>query len=143
VLACAVLFAIYFVENEIRSPRHDPFLYTARQMIAASLTLAGASVWLKLARPAIAIATLEAKPFTFDRGFVEAIAYMTLFATIGTFSVQNWAQARLTATRAAIIFALEPVWAAIFAAVILGERLGMRGYAGGALVIAGIVVSEM
>jgi len=143
VLACAVLFAVYFVENEVRSPRHDAFLYTARQMIAASATLAAASLWLKLARPALAAASFEAKPFVFDRGFLIAVAYMTLFATIGTFTVQNWAQARLSATRAAVIFALEPVWAAIFAAVILGERLGVRGYAGGALVIAGIVVSEL
>ncbi len=143
VLACAVLFAIYFVENEIRSPRHDPFLYTARQMIAAAVTLAGASMWLKIARPPLAITAFEAKPFVLDRGFLIAIAYMTVFATIGTFSVQNWAQARLTATRAAIIFALEPVWAAIFAAMILGERMGTRGYAGGALVIAGILVSEI
>jgi len=143
VLACAVLFAIYFVENEIRSPRHDPFLYTARQMIAASLTLSGASLWLKRAHPALTAARFEARPFLLDRGFLIAIAYMTVFATIGTFSVQNWAQARLTATRAAIIFALEPVWAAIFAAMILGERMGLRGYLGGILVIAGILVSEI
>jgi drug/metabolite transporter (DMT)-like permease len=143
VLACAVLFAIYFVENEIRSPRHDPFLYTARQMIAASLTLSGASLWLKRAHPALTAARFEARPFLLDRGFLIAIAYMTVFATIGTFSVQNWAQARLTATRAAIIFALEPVWAAIFAAIILGERMGLRGYLGGILVIAGILVSEI
>ena len=143
VFACAVLFAIYFVENEQRSPRHDPLLYTARQMIAAAATLAGASLFLRLARPPLAIATLELRAFSLDRGFLAAIGYMTLFATVGTFTVQNWAQARLSATRAAVIFALEPVWAAIFAAIILGERLGVRGYAGGALVIAGIVVSEV
>ena len=143
VLACAVLFAVYFVENEIRSPRHDAFVYTARQMIAASATLVAASLLLKILRPPLAAAAFEAKPFVLDRGFLIAVGYMTLFATIGTFSVQNWAQARLTATRAAIIFALEPVWAAIFAAFILGERMGMRGYVGGALVIAGIVASEL
>jgi drug/metabolite transporter (DMT)-like permease len=143
VFACAVFFAIYFVENEQRSPRHDPLLYTARQMIAAAATLSGASLFLRLARPSLAITALELRPFLLDRGFLLAVGYMTLFATIGTFTVQNWAQARLSATRAAIIFALEPVWAAIFAAVILSERLGARGYAGGALVIAGIVVSEV
>lgn len=143
VLACAVLFAIYIVENEVRSPRHDALVYTSRQMIAAAATLGAASLWLKVARPPLAAALFEAKPFLFDRGFLTAVAYMTLFATIGTFTVQNWSQARLSATRAAIIFALEPVWAAIFAAIILGERIGMRGYAGGGLVIAGIVVSEL
>ena len=143
VLACAIFFAIYFVENEIRSPRHDAPLYTARQMIAAAATLAAASLFLRLLRPALAITRLEARPFSLDRGFIVAVAYMTLFATIGTFTVQNWAQARISATRAAIVFALEPVWAAIFAAIVLGERLGARGYAGGALVVGGIVVSEI
>jgi len=143
VFACAVLFAVYFVENEQRSPRHDAVVYTARQMLAAAATLAGASLVLRLARPHLAITVLELKPLSLDRGFLLAVGYMTLFATIGTFTVQNWAQARLSATRAAVIFALEPVWAAIFAAAILGERLGARGYGGGALVIAGIVVSEI
>jgi drug/metabolite transporter (DMT)-like permease len=43
----------------------------------------------------------------------------------------------------AIILALEPVFAALFAAWFLGERLGARGIAGGLLVLAGIVVSEL
>jgi drug/metabolite transporter (DMT)-like permease len=143
VLACAVFFAVYFVENEKRSPRHDALLYTARQMIFSAATLFAASVALRLARPRLALTAFEGRPLAFDRGFVVAVAYMTLFATIVTFSAQNWAQARISATKAAIIFALEPVWAAIFAAVILAERLGARGLAGGALVVAGIVVSEI
>jgi len=52
VLACAILFAVYFVENEIRSPRHDPIVYTARQMIAATATLGAASLILRGAAPA-------------------------------------------------------------------------------------------
>jgi drug/metabolite transporter (DMT)-like permease len=143
VFACAVFFAVYFVENEQRSPRHDPLLYTARQMIAAAATLGGASLFLRYARPSLAIAALEQRTFSLDHRFLVAVGYMTLFATVGTFTVQNWAQARLSATRAAVIFALEPVWAALFAAAILSERMGVRGYAGGALVIAGIVVSEI
>jgi len=142
VLACAVFFAVYFVENEIRSPRHDPLVYTARQMIAAAATLAIASLVVR-GLPALAVSRFESRAFALDRGFVEAVVYMTLFATIGTFTAQNWAQARLSATRAAIIFALEPVWAALFAAAILSERLGVRGCVGGALVIAGILVSEI
>ena len=143
VLACAMFFAVYFVENERRSPRHDALLYTARQMIFSAATLLAASLVLKQARTSLALTRFEARPLSFDRGFIVAVAYMTLFATIVTFSAQNWAQARISATKAAIIFALEPVWAAIFAAVILSERLGARGLAGGALVIAGIVVSEI
>ena len=48
---------------------------------------------------------------------------MALAATVVTFLLQTWAQARMSATHAAVIFALEPVFTALFAAVILGERL--------------------
>jgi drug/metabolite transporter (DMT)-like permease len=49
----------------------------------------------------------------------------------------------MSATHAAILFALEPVFGALLAAPFLGERLGPRGLTGGSLVLAGIVVSEL
>jgi len=61
-----------------------------------------------------------------------------LFAHVAPLGV-----AWLRIASAAIIFALEPVFAAILAAWLLGDHLGARGAAGGALVLAGIVVSEM
>ena len=49
----------------------------------------------------------------------------------------------MSAVHGAIILALEPVFAALFGALLLAERLGPRGLAGGAMVLAGIVVSEL
>ena len=49
----------------------------------------------------------------------------------------------MSAVHGAILLALEPVFAALFAAWLLRERLGPRGIVGGALVLAGIVVSEI
>ena len=49
----------------------------------------------------------------------------------------------MSATHAAIIFTLEPVFTAAFARWVLAERLGARGWVGGVLVLAGIVVSEL
>jgi drug/metabolite transporter (DMT)-like permease len=49
----------------------------------------------------------------------------------------------MSATHAAIIFALEPLWAALLAAWLLRERMGVSGWWGGGLVLAGIVVSEL
>jgi drug/metabolite transporter (DMT)-like permease len=49
----------------------------------------------------------------------------------------------MSAVHGAIILALEPVFAALFAAWLLHEHLGRRGAAGGILVLAGIVVSEI
>ena len=53
------------------------------------------------------------------------------------------ASAAPTCSHAAIVFALEPVFASILAAHFLQEPLGPRGFAGGALVLAGIFVSEL
>jgi drug/metabolite transporter (DMT)-like permease len=143
VLACAVFFAFYIVENAERAPRHDTLLFTTVQIAVCAAIMAAMSVWLRAARPALAIMPIEARPLLFDRSFILAVAYMATFATIGTFAVQTWAQTKMSATHAAILFALEPVWTAIFAAFVLSERLCARALTGGALVIAGIVVSEV
>ena len=45
--------------------------------------------------------------------------------------------------QAALIFALEPVFAALFAFLLAGETLGLRGLLGGALILAGTIVAEI
>lgn len=56
--------------------------------------------------------------------------------------VMNWAQKSVSPTRAALIYAGEPVWAGIFGRI-AGERLPHTAFIGGALVVLGVVVSEM
>ncbi|HSS45766.1 MAG TPA: EamA family transporter, partial [Thermoanaerobaculia bacterium] len=65
------------------------------------------------------------------------------FCTAGAFLGCAWAQGRMSAIHGAIILALEPVAAALLAAWLLRERLGIRGIGGGAMVLAGIAVSEL
>ena len=83
------------------------------------------------------------RPVAWQGGFLAAVLYLATIGTVGTFLSQTWAQRHMSATHAAILYALEPVWAALLAAWLLGERLGSRGLWGGALVLAGIVVSEL
>ncbi|MCM3778759.1 DMT family transporter [Microbacterium hydrocarbonoxydans] len=54
----------------------------------------------------------------------------------------NWAQKSVSPTRATIIYAGEPVWAAIVGRV-AGERLPVTALLGGALVVLGILASEL
>ncbi|MFD5214200.1 DMT family transporter [Microbacterium sp. NPDC058345] len=54
----------------------------------------------------------------------------------------NWAQRSVSATRATIIYAGEPVWAAIVGRI-AGERLPFAALIGGALVVLGILASEL
>ncbi len=72
-----------------------------------------------------------------------AILLTAILATALAFFLQNWAQQITTATRAALIFTLEPVFAALTAYVILSERLGFTGILGGMLILTAIVIAEL
>ena len=56
--------------------------------------------------------------------------------------VMNWAQRMVDPSRAAIIYAGEPVWAGIFGRI-AGERLPLLALFGGLLVVLGVLVSEL
>jgi drug/metabolite transporter (DMT)-like permease len=73
------------------------------------------------------------------------IAYLTLCGTLATFLLWAWGQARMSATHAAVIFSLEPVFATAFAVLLRGsaEWTGRRATVGALLVLAGVVVSEL
>ena len=126
-----------------RSPRHDPVLFTAVQLATVALVALGLMLALRL--PPLAglhAAALEARPVAWGGTFLCSVLYLGSIGAVGTFLGQTWAQRQMSATHAAIIFTLEPVFAALLAAWFLGERLGPRGATGGVLVLAGIIVSE-
>ncbi|MFN8534689.1 MAG: DMT family transporter [Dehalococcoidia bacterium] len=70
-----------------------------------------------------------------------AVLYTAVMATVVVLLVQSWAQRSVSANRAAVIFALEPVFAALFAVAFGGESLGTRQLAGGALIVLGMLVA--
>ncbi|HEY2880216.1 DMT family transporter [Nocardioides sp.] len=72
-----------------------------------------------------------------------SILYMAVFAGAGAMIGQTWAQAHLPPTRAAIIMAMEPVFAALFAVVLGGESASVRMIFGGLLVLAAMLIAEL
>ena len=76
-------------------------------------------------------------------GLAVALAITALLATGFAFSVQNWAQRYTPAAHTALIFALEPVFAAFASRWMTGERLGGKVLLGCALILAGMVISEI
>jgi len=53
-----------------------------------------------------------------------------------------WAQRRISATRIALVFSLETVFAGLFGYLLAGDRLGALGWTGCALILGGIVLAE-
>ncbi len=144
VFLTALIYAylIFFLGET--SARHDARRYAAGQIAFAALgVLAGRlAVTPFLGRPG-AFLLAEGRPLPRTWGFLAAVLWMALMATVVTFVVQTWAQARMSATHAAVVFALEPVWTALFAALLLGERMARRDVGGAVLILLGIVVSNL
>ena len=65
------------------------------------------------------------------------------FATAFAFSIQVWAQQYTPPAHTALIFTLEPVFAALPSRVVTGERLGGQALLGSILILAGMVISEV
>lgn len=58
-------------------------------------------------------------------------------------SLQLTAMRDVSATEAAVINALEPLWGAAFAWFALGERWGLRGWIGASFILGGSLVTQV
>jgi drug/metabolite transporter (DMT)-like permease len=72
---------------------------------------------------------------------VAALAYLTVFGSVLTFIVYYTLLKRVAISRLALISYLFPVVAVFISWLILGERLGPRGWIGSALVVLGVALA--
>ncbi|HUK98818.1 MAG TPA: DMT family transporter [Gaiellaceae bacterium] len=130
VLAAAAVYSLQIVLMERFAPVYDAIAFTLVEMLAAFVGLSvvavaagqvgvphGATVW-------------------------GALLVTGVFASALAFLAQSWAQRRTSATRTALAFSLEPVWAAFFGFTLAGDRLGVAAYVGCLMIMAGIVAAE-
>lgn len=128
---CAVSFACYIVYMDLVSRRHEPLMLTFAQIAPTALYC-----WLGIAL----LETPRAAPSWIGIG---AVVYLAVAATIVTGFVMTRYQKETTPTRAVVIYTVEPVWTALMASALLGERLTLLAMAGGALILAGVLVSQL
>jgi len=69
---------------------------------------------------------------------IVALACITAFVQFA----MSWAQQSVPETRATLIYSMEPVWAAVVGAI-AGERLGLLGLLGGALIVLAVWVGKL
>lgn len=72
-----------------------------------------------------------------------ALVLTAPLASAAGFWVQTAAQRLIPPTRTAIILTMEPIFAGVFGYLLLGERLDGRGWAGAALILAGMLAAEL
>ena len=130
VLGNALAQSFQIVAMERFAPRYDARSLTFLQMVVAcaaftviavsrgELTVPhGQQVWLALVVTGV---------------FAGALGYL----------VATWVQSRTTAARAALVFTLEAPFAALFGVLLLSERLGLEGWVGCGIMLAGILLAE-
>jgi len=126
-LGCAFMFASWIVLGSMFSQRFDAIALTAAQMC----------VLVVCAVPAVAIAGMG----TITGPVVVAALVTGVLCSAVAFSLQLWGQRYVEPSRAAVILMFEPVVAG-FVGYAVGERLGVSGYLGALVILAGIVIAE-
>lgn len=129
-LGCAVSFAMHIYVTGHMTQQHGFEAVSVMQVAAAA-------VLMTIAIP------LETPKINFSGSVIFAILFTGLICTAAAFSIQAWAQQFTPPTHTALIFALEPVFAALTSYVLLGEHLGTRGTIGAILILSGILISEL
>jgi drug/metabolite transporter (DMT)-like permease len=130
VLASAFATALQILMVERYASRHDAVALTLVEMATAFLGF----LLIALALGQLAV----------PRGWTVwgALIVTGVFASALGYLIQVWAQRRISATRIALVFSLETVWAGFFGYLLADDRLGLPGWGGCALILAGIVVAE-
>jgi drug/metabolite transporter (DMT)-like permease len=130
VLGGAAVYALQIVLLERYAPRYDPVPFTFVEMAVAF--------------GGLAVVAAAAGQVAAPHGWTVwgALLVTGVFASALAFLAQTWAQRRTSATRTALVFALEPVWAALFGVTISGDRLGAAGWLGCTVIMAGIALAE-
>ncbi|HEV3479679.1 MAG TPA: DMT family transporter [Gaiellaceae bacterium] len=130
VLLSTLAMALQIVVLERYAARFDAFALTLVEMVT-----------MFVAFTAIALALGD---LSVPRGATvwAALLVTGIFASAFAFLVQVWAQRAVSATRIAVVFSLETVFAGFFGFLLDGDRLGAVGWTGCVLIFAGIVLAE-
>jgi drug/metabolite transporter (DMT)-like permease len=133
---CALGFAVHILGLG-RVARHAP----AGELALTQLLGAGGCALLASALQGAAGLAPEALLRIEARAWA-GLAFLGLGCTALAYFVQTWAQARTSAARAALIFALEPAFAALVSVALGRERFGAAEMLGGGLIVAGVALAE-
>ena len=133
VLICAFFFALYIVLNDKYVRLIDVYLYSIIQVLIISASSFICSLILQESYDLLSYSL----PFWIVMLYM-GIAVMTL-----TILFQNWSQQYQGPTKTAIIFTLEPVFAALFGFLIGNEILSMFAWVGCGFIFTAILITVL
>ncbi len=131
-LACAIAFAAHIACLEAFSRRGEAALFFLWQMMLVTLLLG----------PTMLIEGPTAAQIAPSGILLVGLGVTGGLAT-GAFAVQVWVQKVLPAQQVALIFSLEPAFAAWLSWYFLGEQMSADGWIGSALILAGVIIGGL
>jgi drug/metabolite transporter (DMT)-like permease len=133
VLVSAFFWALFIIYTDRFVPLVDIYSYSAMQM--AVISCASFISSLLLAESYVSL--------SFSPSFWGVMIYMSIGVMTLTILFQNWGQKHQGPTQTAIIFTLEPVFAALFGFIIGNEILTLFGWVGCALIFIAIIITVL
>jgi drug/metabolite transporter (DMT)-like permease len=135
-LICAIFYALYVVYIDIITKKFD---YRALIILQVLFTGAAGFMFTFL----FDLTGVEPIRYDFNKTVILVILYTTIFSSILATIVQTKCQKTVTPTKAGIIFSLEPIFAALFAFLIIQEQISSFGIIGCIFIFTGVLVSEL
>ena len=132
-LLSAFIFAIYTILVKRKPPAISPFTFLFSIFIAGALLLLPFFVVEHLTRPAIA----------WNNNVVFSILYLGIAASVIAFYCWNAAIAKIGSVRTALFGNLIPVFSALEALWLLGEKVTAVHLMSGLLVITGLILANI
>lgn len=137
VLLCAISFALHIVFTGKFAKSFDALCLTVLQLFTVSFLSFITAFFTEQWQGIFAMNML------LKSEVITALLITSLFATALAFLAQTYFQSFTTPARVALIFAMEPVFAAITAFIVLNERLGSKALIGCILILFGMILSEL
>lgn len=141
-LCSAVVYAIYILTMEAAALRNQAAPLRAPRMAAALAASMWACTTLMLLIQPQGIAQLYAQASALSNSGWVAMVYLGLIASAMVVVFQAWGQQHVDAMRSAIVFGLEPVFAALTAWWLIDERMGLTALCGAALMVVALIFSQ-
>lgn len=137
ILLCAVSFAMQIITTAKYARNLSALPLTIVQLATVSvLSLLSATMFEN-------VSVLFNPAVLFNPDVWSALFVTAVFATALAFFGQTYFQGYISPTRVALIFATEPVFAALTSYIIIGEKLSIAAIIGCILILFGMIVAEL
>jgi drug/metabolite transporter (DMT)-like permease len=132
VFICSILFALHIIFTSQYTLQFNPlYLLGIQYILQCLLSLIAKLFW-------------DTNPWIYpNHGQIGSFIYLAIFSTGIAFFLQAWFQRYTDTTRAALIYIMEPVFAAILGYLLLGEILSGKQWLGASIMFIALILSEM